>query len=111
MTTAPFWDYMVGSIAWLAGAGSPSDRITDEVGAWLPAILGCLLPIPVFLLARRLFGAGAGMLSAFWVAVIPGTFLWVSHLGMPDHHAAEVATSLLALTILCEDLANGSAFG
>ena len=71
------------------------------MGAWLPAILGCLLPIPVFLLARRLFGAGAGMLSAFWVAVIPGTFLWVSHLGMPDHHAAEVATSLLALTILC----------
>ena len=32
------------------------------------------------------------MLSAVWVATIPGTFLWVGHLGMADHHAAEVFT-------------------
>jgi len=33
-------DYLVGSVAWLAGAGSPSDRLTDEAGAWLPVVLG-----------------------------------------------------------------------
>ncbi len=101
VTAGPFWDDLVGSIAWIAGAGSPSDSLVDEVGAWLPAILGALLPVPVFLLARRLFGVGAGMLSALWVAIIPGTFLWVGHLGMPDHHAAEVFLSFLSLTILC----------
>ena len=48
VTTGPFWDYLVGSIAWVAGAGSPSDHTTDEVGAWLPAILGALFPVLVF---------------------------------------------------------------
>jgi hypothetical protein len=43
--TGPFWDYCVGSIAWIAGTGSPSDYLTDEVGAWLPAIFGALLPM------------------------------------------------------------------
>jgi asparagine N-glycosylation enzyme membrane subunit Stt3 len=99
--TGPFWDYLVGSIALIAGVGSPSESLTDEVGAWLPAILGALLPLPVFLLTKRLFGNGAGMLSAVWVAIIPGTFLWVGHLGMADHHAAEVLTSFLTLTVLC----------
>jgi dolichyl-diphosphooligosaccharide--protein glycosyltransferase len=111
--TGPFWDYLVGSIAWsssllpsllpsgIGGAGSPSDYLTDEVGAWLPAILGALLPLPVFLLARRLFGTGAGMLCALWVATIPGTFLWVGHLGMADHHAAEVFAGFLTLAVLC----------
>lgn len=101
VTAGPFWDYLVGSTAWIAGAGSPSDNLVDEAGTWLPAILGALLPIPVFLLARRLFGVGTGMLSALWVAIIPGTFLWVGHLGMPDHHAAEVLVSFLTLAILC----------
>jgi dolichyl-phosphooligosaccharide-protein glycotransferase len=101
IVTGPFWDYIVGSIAWMAGLGSPSEYLTDELGAWLPPILGALLPIPVFLLARRLFGTFAGTLSAVWVATIPGTFLWVGHLGMADHHAAEVLESLIVLTVLC----------
>jgi len=98
---APFWDYLVGSVAWVSGAGSPLEKLVDETGAWLPAVIGALFPIPVFFVARRLFGDWAGMLSAFWVAMIPGTFLWVSHLGMPDHHAVESMTSFLALSFLC----------
>ncbi|MGD1071594.1 MAG: STT3 domain-containing protein [Bryobacteraceae bacterium] len=101
VVTGPFWDYLVASAAWLAGVGSPSENIVDEVGAWLPAALGALLPVPVFLLARRLFGTGAGLFSAVWVALIPGTFLWVGHLGMADHHAVEVITGFLTLTTLC----------
>ncbi len=100
VAAAPFWDYMVGSFAWLLGAASPSDRLVDETGAWLPAILGSLFPIPVFFLARRLFGDLTGMMSAFWVAIIPGSFLWVTHLGMPDHHAIESMTSLLVLCLV-----------
>jgi dolichyl-phosphooligosaccharide-protein glycotransferase len=101
VVTGPFWDYLVGAAAWLAGAGSPSANLTDEIAAWLPAILGALLPVLVYLLARRLFGAATAMMSALWVAVIPGRFLWVGHLGMPDHHANEVFVALLNLTLLC----------
>ncbi len=97
----PFWDYLVGTVAWLAGAGAPSDATTDLAGAWLPAILGALLPVLVFVLVRRLFGEVEGMFGSVWVALIPGTFLWISHLGMADHHAAETFTSFLALTLLC----------
>jgi dolichyl-diphosphooligosaccharide--protein glycosyltransferase len=95
------WDDLLSAVAWVLGGGAPSEQLTDRVGAWLPAIVGALFPIPVFFLGRRLFGELAGMLSAFWVAVIPGTFLWVSHLGMPDHHAAEALTSFLALAAVC----------
>ena len=35
------WDYLAGSIAWLAAWGAPSDVLVDEVGAWLPP--GCQL--------------------------------------------------------------------
>lgn len=101
IVTRPFWDYLVGSIAWITGAGSPSGNLTDEIAAWLPAILGALLPIPVFFTARRLFGVATASMSAFWVAMIPGRFLWVGHLGMADHHAAEVFAALLNLALLC----------
>ncbi len=106
IVTGPFWDYTVGWTAWIIGLGSPSSVLIDEVGAWLPAVLGALLPVLVFFLARRLFGQSAALWSALWVAIIPGTFLWVSHLGMADHHAAEVFASLLALVLLCEACEN-----
>ncbi len=96
------WDLAVGLVAWILGAGKPSASLVDDVGAWLPAILGALLPIPVFLLGRRLFGNLAGNLAAIAVAVMPGTLLWETHLGVPDHHVAECLLALAALTLLIE---------
>jgi len=100
------WDLAVGFVAWvlgwILGAGKPSASLVDDVGAWLPAILGALLPIPVFLLARRLFGTLAGNLSAIAVAVMPGTLLWETHLGVPDHHVAECLLALATLMLLIE---------
>jgi dolichyl-phosphooligosaccharide-protein glycotransferase len=101
VTTGPFWDYMIAVPAWIAGAGSPSDYTVDQIGAWLPAILGALFPVLVFFLARRLYDTGTAVFSAVWVATIPGAFMWVSHLGMADHHAAEAFLSFLALMALC----------
>ncbi len=98
---APLWDYLVGLIAWIAGFGKPSEALTDAVGAWLPAILGGLFPLLAWRLTRLLFGPRTGLLCAVWTAIIPGTFLWVSHLGMPDHHALETFLSFLSLLALC----------
>jgi dolichyl-diphosphooligosaccharide--protein glycosyltransferase len=96
------WDLAVAAVAWILGTGNPSASLVDDVGAWLPAVLGALLPILVFFLARRLFGDLAGSLAAIAVAVIPGTLLWETHLGVPDHHVAECLLSLAALTLLIE---------
>ena len=101
MPTGPLWDYLIACAAWIVGLGSPSPDLTDHVAAWLPAILGALCPIPVFWVSRRLFGLTAGLFAALWVAVTPGEFLWLTHLGNADHHAAEGFFSLLAFSFLC----------
>ena len=100
------WDLAIAAVAWLLALGTPSDWLLDQVGAWLPPILGALLPIPVFLLARRLLGESAARWSAFAMAVVPGTLVWATHLGIPDHHVAESLLSICALVLLCGAVEN-----
>jgi asparagine N-glycosylation enzyme membrane subunit Stt3 len=106
--TGPAWDYAIAIPAWILGFGSPSPTLVDTVAAWLPAILGALMAPLVFVLARRLFGRTAGLFAALWIAVIPGVFLWVTHLGLSDHHAAESFLALLVLLCLCEAIESGN---
>jgi asparagine N-glycosylation enzyme membrane subunit Stt3 len=99
--TAPVWDYMLAIPAWILGLGAPSPVLIDWVAAWMPALLGALFPIPAFFLARRLFGTTAGILAALWVATCYGAFVWITHLGLADHHAAEAFFAFLTLTWMC----------
>jgi len=94
------WDVFIAAIAWVLGFGKPSDWLIDQVGAWLPAILGALLPIPLYFLARRLFGESAARWTAIATAGVPGALVWTSHLGVPDHHVAECLLSVCALVAL-----------
>jgi asparagine N-glycosylation enzyme membrane subunit Stt3 len=100
LPTGPLWDFMIASTAWVVGLGRPSADLTDHVAAWLPAVLGALCPIPIFLVSRRLFGLTAALFAALWIAVTPGEFMWLSHLGHADHHAAEGLFSLLVFCFL-----------
>lgn len=102
MPTGPLWDYTIATAAWVLGFGSPGPDLTDHVAAWLPALLGSIYPIVVFLAARRLFGVVAGVFAALWIAVTPGDFTWLTHLGNADHHAAEGLFSLLVFFCVCE---------
>ena len=95
------WDVFIAAIAWLLGFGRPSDWLIDQVGAWLPAVLGALLPIPLYFLARRLFGESAARWTAIATAGVPGALVWTSHLGVPDHHVAECLLSVCALVSMC----------
>jgi asparagine N-glycosylation enzyme membrane subunit Stt3 len=63
--------------------------------------VGALFPIPAFFLARRLFGMAAGAFAALWMAAGSGAFLWITHLGLADHHAAEGLFAFLTLTWMC----------
>jgi dolichyl-diphosphooligosaccharide--protein glycosyltransferase len=95
--TGIFFDWLAALVAWLVGMGSPSRETVLHIVAWYPAVLGALLPIPVFLTARRLFGAVAGGAAAIVVSTLPGHLLAVSSLGYSDHHGME---ALLTVTLL-----------
>ena len=92
-TPPPFYDWLLGLIAWVAGLGNPSESLVDVIAAWYPAVLGASIVVAVFLLAKLVFGLRAALLAAAIIATLPGHFLRVSSLGFTDHHVME---SLLA---------------
>jgi len=94
---APFYDVMVGTTAWVLGAGSPSQGMTETLAAYFPAILGALVAIPVFFIGKTLFNKTVGLIAAALVILLPGQILLRSTLGFSDHHAAEVLFSTAAL--------------
>jgi len=85
----PFFYLFLSFWAWLFGAGSPTERVIETVGAYLPAILGALVTLPVFFIGKELFNRKTGLLAAALIAILPGQFLWRSMLGFPDYHVAE----------------------
>jgi oligosaccharyl transferase (archaeosortase A-associated) len=99
--TGPVWDWMIASAAWIAGLGAPPDALIDRVGAWMPAVVGALFPVVAFFLAKVLAGDVAGMFAAWSVALMPGMFLWLSQLGLADHHSAESFFALATLAAMC----------
>jgi asparagine N-glycosylation enzyme membrane subunit Stt3 len=93
-TEAPLMDIAVAGIA----------RVTtiplDVVGAWLPAICGALIPIPLFFLTRRLFGVAEAVIASLLIAVLPGSLLQRSLLGQTDHHVVEALLAVIVLLFL-----------
>jgi oligosaccharyl transferase (archaeosortase A-associated) len=88
-TPPPFYDWLLGLIAWVAGGGQPSESLLDGIAAWYPAVLGAFIVVAVFLLAKLVFGLRAALLAAAIIATLPGHFLRVSSLGFTDHHVME----------------------
>lgn len=89
--TGPFFDWLVAGTAWALGAGAPSEELVDRVGAWTPPVLAALTCLGLWLIGRRLIGAGAGLTAAAVAALLPGNFYELSRIGFPDHHIAESA--------------------
>jgi len=90
---APFLDWSLALIIWIAGLGHPSMALIEKIGAYYPAILGALTIIPVYFLGKELFNRNAGLLAAGLIAILPGEFLFRSILGFTDHHITEVLFS------------------
>jgi len=47
-----FFDWLLGSIVWVIGLGSPTNHTIDVVGAYFPAVLGALTVIPVYFICN-----------------------------------------------------------
>ncbi len=90
-------DWIIAAAALVLGAGAPSPRLVDVVGAYVPPVLGSLTVVPVYVLGRELFSRRAGLWAGLMVAVMPGQLLQRSLLGFTDHHCAEVLLSTTAL--------------
>jgi dolichyl-phosphooligosaccharide-protein glycotransferase len=97
---APLFDFAIAAAAWVLGLAHPSARLVGIMSAAFPAVLGALAVLPVFVLARHLWGAAAAWTAALLVAVLPGQFLSRSLLGYTDHHVAESLLALLVVSAL-----------
>jgi len=93
-----FFDWLLATIIWVIGLGSPTQHTVDVVGVYFPAVLGALTVIPVYFIGKELFGHWAGVVSAGLIALLPGEFLGRSILGFTDQHVAE--TLFTTITIL-----------
>ncbi len=96
----PFFYLLFGFFAWVFGAGSPTQKVIETVGAYLPAILGALVTVPVYFIGKELFNRKAGLIGAALIAILPGAFLWRSMLGFPEYHVTETLFSALAMMFL-----------
>lgn len=94
---APFFDWSLALIIWIAGLGHPPLALIDKIGAYFPAILGALTVIPVYFIGKELFNRNVGLLAAGLIAILPGEFLFRSILGFTDHHVAEALFSTIAM--------------
>ena len=98
---APFFTFSLATIIWIVGLGSPSLELTYTIGAYYPAVLGALVIIPTYFIAKNVFDdRRVGILSAFIIALLPGHFLDRSVLGFTDHHIAETLLSTFTMLFL-----------
>lgn len=88
---APLWDLI---IAWFG---------TNIWAAYLPAILGVLNIIPIFVITKQIFKDKLiTSVAVFLSAIISGLFFARTQLGAADHHALEIVllTSIMMWLIL-----------
>jgi oligosaccharyl transferase (archaeosortase A-associated) len=85
LTWGYFYDFIIGTLALIFGVNN-----LNVIGALVPAIMGTLVVIPVYFIGAELLNKKAGLISAFIIAILPGSFLQRSTLGFTDHHVAEV---------------------
>ncbi|MBN1161421.1 MAG: DnaJ domain-containing protein [Dehalococcoidales bacterium] len=100
VTSLPTFHWITAILAWIGGAGHPTEHVIDIIGVYLPAILGALTVIPVFFIGKTLFNKWVGVLAAGMIAVLPGEFLSRSLLGAGDNPVAEVFFTTTALAFL-----------
>jgi len=92
----PAFDLLAGGLARaLYGAAASTEEVL-RVAAVLPAILGALHVVPLFALARRVFGRRRARIAVVAYVAIPAAVLW-GGFGHFDHHVAEALNLLLVL--------------
>lgn len=90
----PLLSFIIASLA--KGLGTS----VDIIGAWLPAILGILLLVPVFTICWKLFNKWTAVIACAFVAAMPGELIGRTSLANTDHDALEILLMMLVLMFL-----------
>lgn len=96
LTWPPLFDQTVAAFSILLG-GSPGDA--DIVGAVISPIMGSLMILILYLLAKKLFGMKVAILSAFILAIDP-KHIARTLFGLPDHDSLEMLLILGSILLL-----------
>ncbi|PWR75670.1 oligosaccharyl transferase, archaeosortase A system-associated [Methanospirillum stamsii] len=95
MHWGPLFPFIGATVCLLAGAVTRPDLIS--VSLFIPCVMAALMVPVVYLLVSRIADWKAGIVAAFFIAIVPGQFFFRSYYGYLDHHVGEVLFS----TIFC----------
>ncbi|MDB2250582.1 oligosaccharyl transferase, archaeosortase A system-associated [Halorubrum ezzemoulense] len=93
------WDHIMAVGIWIA---RPIMGSTEEVMLVMAPIVGALVAVPTYFIARRFVDRIPALAGAATLALFSGTFLRYTLVGFPDHSAAEVlfqSTAVLAFLV------------
>ncbi|HLE97133.1 MAG TPA: STT3 domain-containing protein, partial [Candidatus Thermoplasmatota archaeon] len=91
------FDQTLAAAVLVLTGGEPTRQFAERALAVYPAVLGGLCIVPVYLVARRLFGNPGAVYASILLAILPGSFFTRSVAAYGDHHVAETLTSTLAV--------------
>lgn len=103
LTWPPLFDQMIAAASLLFGG---SYRAVDITAAVAPPILGSLMIVVLYLLAKKLFGMKVALLSAFLLAIDP-KHIARTIFGLPDHDSMELLFILGVILLLAYALTEG----
>ncbi|MEW6358587.1 MAG: STT3 domain-containing protein [Planctomycetota bacterium] len=88
----PLFDFTIVTLAMVVGLGRPTAWIVEHTAALFPPIVGAATILPIYFVAKRLFGRRCALLSSAIAAVLPAS-ISISVVGRIDHHVLEVFLS------------------
>ena len=91
------FDWTAAAYVVLTQGRDASEAYVQTVLGVFPAVLGALLIVPFFYLAKRLMGTAGAVVASVTLAVLPGEFLVRSLAGYADHHVAEALFCLVSI--------------
>ena len=84
----PVYGYILTLFCILAGAATRVEIVRTAV--FVPPLLAILTIPLVFLIGKKIHSTWCGIVAAAILAVIPGSFFFISYFGVIDHHVVEV---------------------
>gem|GEM_PF-6987622 len=91
------FDWLAAAVIVIGHGRDASEAVVQQVLGVFPAVLGALMIVPFYFLAKRLLGAPGAIVAAITLALLPGEFLIRSVAGYSDHHVAEDLFSIIAI--------------
>jgi oligosaccharyl transferase (archaeosortase A-associated) len=89
----PLFPTIAAAVCMILGATSRAGIV--YISQYIPPLMAVVMVPIVYLIGKRMAGWKAGLLAAFFIAIVPGQYLQRSLYGYFDHHIAEALFSTL----------------